>query len=189
MCESGHRSNHKSPSAQQPNTSPNHPFAPLILLSANNGLIRVDYVYNDEDINADTRDFSQVLSLVTEWQAGPWGLRTDLSAGKGYAQQSDVWGVVLLPYYDFNPRIQTVLRYTYVGSADDNGVRLPRYEDEIVDGRGNEYNEIYAGLNVYFYGHKLKWQTGLEYAAMKDDANDGGEFKGWGLSTGLRLYW
>lgn len=30
------------------------------------GLIRVDYLYNDEDIEADTRDFSQVLSLVSE---------------------------------------------------------------------------------------------------------------------------
>ena len=94
-----------------------------------------------------------------------------------------------MPYYGFNPRIQAVLRYTYVSSADDNGVRLPRYENKIVDGRGNEYDELYAGLNVYFYGHKLKWQTGLEYASMKDDANDGGEYEGWGLSTGLRLYW
>ena len=155
----------------------------------NNGIIRVDYVYNDEDINADTRDFSQVLSLVTKWGTGLWGLWTDLSAGKGYAEQSDVWGVVLMPFYDFNPRIQVVLRYTYLSSADDNGLRLPRYEGRIVDGRGNEYNEFYAGLNVYFYGHKFKWQTGFEYASMKDDAEDGGEYKGWGLSTGLRLYW
>jgi phosphate-selective porin OprO/OprP len=42
---------------------------------------------------------------------------------------------------------------------------------------------------VYFYGHKFKWQTGLQYASMKDDADDGGEYKGWGLSTGLRFYW
>ena len=155
----------------------------------NKGIIRVDYVYNDEDINADTRDFSQILSLVTKWETGQWGLWTDLSAGKGYAEQSDVWGVVLMPFYDFNPRIQVVLRYTYLSSADNNGLRLPRYEDRIVDGRGKEYNEFYAGLNVYFYGHKFKWQTGFEYASMKDDAEDGGEHKGWGLSTGLRLYW
>jgi phosphate-selective porin OprO/OprP len=81
------------------------------------------------------------------------------------------------------------LRYTYVSSAGDNGVRLTRYADRMVNGRGNEYNEIYAGLNVYFYGQKLKWQTGLEYASMEDDANDGGEYRGWGLSTGLRMYW
>lgn len=40
-----------------------------------------------------------------------------------------------------------------------------------------------------FFLHKLEWQTGLEYASTKDDANDGGKFKGWGLSTGLRMYW
>jgi len=155
----------------------------------NNGLIRVDYVYNDEDINAATRDFSQVVSLVTQWGTGPWGLWTDLSAGKGYAEQSDVWGVVLMPFYDFNPRVQVVLRYTYLNSAEDNGLRLPRYEGKITDGRGNEYREIYTGLNVFFYGHKLKWQTGFEYGSMKDDPDDSGEYKGWGLSTGLRLYW
>jgi len=64
---------------------------------------------------------------------------------------------------------------------------LSRYEDRIAVGRGNEYSELYVGLNVFFDGHELKWQTGLEYASMKDDADDGGEYRGWGLSTGLRL--
>jgi phosphate-selective porin OprO/OprP len=153
------------------------------------GSIRVDYVYNDEDPDAATADFSQVLSLVTQWRYGPWGVRTDLAGGAGYAGQSDVWGLVLMPSFDFTPRIQTVLRYTYMRSAGDNGLRLTRYADEIVPGEGNEYNEIYAGVNVFFYGHKLKWQTGLEYDAMRDDANDGGEYSGWGLSTGLRISW
>lgn len=153
------------------------------------GLIRVDYVYNDEDVNADTRDFSQVLSLVTQWEIGPWGLWTDISAGKGYAEQSDVWGMALLPFYNFNKHIQTVLRYTYISSKDDNGLRLGRYEREIVEGRGNEYNEIYGGINIYFYGQKFKWQTGLQYTTMEDDADDEGKYEGWGLSTGLRLYW
>jgi len=153
------------------------------------GLIRIDYVYNEEDINAATRDFSQILSLATKWETGPWGLWADLSAGKGYAEQSDVWGVVLMPFYNFNPYIQVVMRYTYLNSADDNGLRLPRYEGKITDGRGNEYSEIYAGLNVFFYGHKFKWQTGLEYASMRDGADDEGEYTGWGVNTGLRLYW
>jgi phosphate-selective porin OprO/OprP len=153
------------------------------------GLIRIDYVYNDEHTKAGTRDFSQVLSLVSTWEAEHWGVRTDLSAGKGYATQSDVWGVVLMPSYRFDSRLQAVLRYTFISSAQGNGVRLTRYADRIVHGRGNEYDEIYMGVNVYFYGHKLKWQTGLEYATMADEANDGGEYRGWGLSTGLRMYW
>ena len=158
-------------------------------LKLDKGLIRVDYVYNDEDVNADTRDFSQVLSLVTQWEIGSWGVWTDISAGKGYAEQSDVWGMALLPFYNFNKHIQTVLRYTYISSKDDNGLRLGRYEREIVEGRGNEYNEIYGGINIYFYGQKFKWQTGLQYTTIKDDADDGGKYDGWGLSTGLRFYW
>jgi phosphate-selective porin OprO/OprP len=151
--------------------------------------IRLDYVYNSEDANAATRDFSNVLSLVTTWDFEPWGVRTDLSTGTGYGGQSDVWGVVVMPYYDFNRHIQAVLRYTYVSSAENNGVRLTRYANRVVTGRGDEYNEFYAGVNVYFYGHKLKWQSGVEYASMDDDANDGGEYEGWQLITGLRLYW
>ena len=152
-------------------------------------VIRLDYVYNDEHPNSATRPFSNVLSLVTLWKFDSWGVRTDLSAGKGFAAQSDVWGAVVMPYYDFNRHIQAVARYTHLRSVDDNGVRLARYEDRVVSGRGNEYNEILAGVNVYFYGHKLKWQTGVEYASMKDDANDGGEYRGWEFITGLRLYW
>jgi phosphate-selective porin OprO/OprP len=94
-----------------------------------------------------------------------------------------------MPFYDFNSHIQGVLRYTYLRSENENGLRLSRYDSRIVTDRGNEYNEIYAGFNVYFYGHKFKWQTGLQYTHMKDDADDGGKYKGWGLSTGLRLSW
>ena len=158
-------------------------------LELDNATIRVDYVYNQEDENANTRDFSQVLSLVTKWEEGDWGLWTDVSAGRGYASQSDLWGVALMPFYDITQHIQLVLRYTYLKSDDNNGLRMGRYENEIVKSRGDEYNEIYSGLNVFFYGHKLKWQTGLQYSTMKDSAGDGGEYEGWGLSTGLRVSW
>ena len=153
------------------------------------GLIRIDYVYNQENVNSGTRDFSQVLSLVTKWQGGEWGLWTDLSGGRGYAEQSDVWGLVLMPFYDFNSRYQALLRLTFVTSDGPNGVRLPRYVDRIVEGTGDEYSEIYLGFNAFFYGHKFKWQTGLEYGVMDDSTDDGGEYKGWGFSTGLRLSW
>ena len=119
---------------------------------------------------------------------GPWNLHTDLALGDGYFGQSDLWGVVLMPFYDVSEIIQFIGRYTYL-SSDQNSLVLNRYEDQIVQGKGDKYHEIYAGLNVYFYGHKLKWQTGLQYSKMRDKANDGGEYKGWGLTTGLRLSW
>jgi hypothetical protein len=45
------------------------------------------------------------------------------------------------------------------------------------------------------YGHRFKCQTGLQYASMDDRADiddradDGGEHEGWGLTSGLRIYW
>jgi phosphate-selective porin OprO/OprP len=178
-------------------------------LNMDDALLRVDWVHNEdadevEDLDKNgTRDFEQVLTLATKWEKNGWGLWTDLTAGKGLAPQSDVIGLALMPFYSFNEHHQIVLRYTYLSSDEDNGVRLGRYENRIVDtdlqtddgsaifgnDRGNLYNEFYAGYNLFFYGHKLKWQTGLQYTNMEDDANDGGEYAGWGLTTGLRMYW
>jgi phosphate-selective porin OprO/OprP len=156
-------------------------------LGFKNATLRLDYVNTDEHPGAAEMD--QVISLVSEWEQHQWGLRTDISAGKGTADQSDLWGLVLMPFYKLDDRLQLVFRYTYIKSKDPNGVRLTRYEREITKARGDQYTEYFGGINVFLYGHKLKWQTGLEYANMKDEANDGGAYDGWGVSTVLRMYW
>lgn len=158
-------------------------------LGLDKALVRLDYVYNERDPLNNTRDFSNVVSLWSQWELHRWGMWTDLAAGKGYYGQSDLWGLSAMPFYNLSERLQLVLRYTLMESDSDNGIRHGRYEGRIAGGRGDDYQEIYAGVNVFLYGHKLKWQTGLEYARMKDDADDGGEFDGWGFSTGLRAYW
>ena len=158
-------------------------------LGLDNAAVRVDYVHNKEDERAETRDFGQVLSFVTQWQRGNWGLWTDLSVGDGYADQSDVWGFVVMSSHDVTRGTQLILRYTFLKSTDENGVRLGRYEREIEEERGDAYSEIYGGLNVYFYDHKFKWQTGLQYTDMNDEADDGGAYEGWGLTTALRMSW
>ena len=71
----------------------------------------------------------------------------------------------------------------------DNGIRFARYENALESGRGDEYNEFYFGVNKYFYGHKLKWQTGVQYTTMDDNADDGGDYDGWGVTTGIRISW
>jgi phosphate-selective porin OprO/OprP len=158
-------------------------------LGLDKALVTLDYVYNDKDPDANTREFGHVISVSSRWQAANWGLQTDLSAGDGYYDQEDVWGLVLMPYYSFTGMTQLVLRYTYLDSDGANGLRLNRYENRAVSGRGDEYNEYFAGMNLFFYGHKFKWQTGLQYTTMDDAADDGGEYDGWGLTTGLRFYW
>lgn len=156
---------------------------------ADRAILQIDYVYNDKDPHADTRDFSQVVSLTGKWERGKWGVWGDLAYGDGYYDQEDVRGLVLMPFYSFTPRWQLVLRATRLDSDGDNGLRLNRYESSVVSGRGDEYREAFAGVNLFLYGHKLKWQNGLRYTSMEDAAGDGGEYRGWGLISGLRLSW
>ncbi|MFV8816921.1 porin [Haliea sp. E17] len=158
-------------------------------LAVDEALVRFDYVSNQAHRDSNTREFSDALSLSSQWQANRLGLRTDLGWGKGYFEQSDIWGFVVMPFYDLDERWQILARYTCLSSADDNGLRLGRYENAIVSGRGDEYTEYYLGLNLFFYGQKFKWQTGLQYTEMEDAADDGGDYRGWGLTSGIRIYW
>jgi phosphate-selective porin OprO and OprP len=76
-----------------------------------------------------------------------------------------------------------------LGSDDPNGLLLGTYENRIVRGRGDKYNELYLGANYFFYGQKLKLQTGLQLADMNDRAQDGGGYSGASWTTGLRVGW
>jgi phosphate-selective porin OprO/OprP len=161
-------------------------------LNAKQALLRFNYVYNAPQGTSRqfaNRPLEQIGSINFVFDREKWGVWTDLSGGLGYEQASDVWGASILPYYNFSRNFQLVTRYTFVRSIDENGVRLPRYENQFVSGRGDEFQEIYLGLNWYLYGHKLKLQTGVDYAHMADRANDGGTYNGWQWTTGLRLYW
>jgi len=95
-----------------------------------------------------------------------------------------------MPYYTINEHLQVVFRYTCLKSDRPDGIRFNRYESFPTNGRrGDEYQEFYLGLNWYLYGHKLKLQTGVQYATMEDSARNGGDFEGWSWTTGLRVTW
>ncbi len=163
-------------------------------LGADEAVLALDYVYNEDTPTSPAlftnRTLEHVVSLNFLMEKDDFGFRGDVSTGSGYANQADVWGFTLMPYYNFTDKLQGVFRYTYLHSNDDNGVRFARYESNPMSGaRGDEYQEAYLGLNYYLYGHKLKLQTGLQYVTMNDDANDGGEFDGLAWTTGLRISW
>ena len=177
-------------------------------LGAKKALLRADVVYNDPNTQSNTtKNFSWIESVNFEYDAGRWGFSTDLAAGNGSLGQSDVWGAVVMPWFNITEKLQVVGRYTYISSDDPNGLGFTRYENtsaintdafgniktdkfgKASTQKGNEYNEAYIGLNYYVYGHKLKLQTGLDYAWMQDSKNDGGKFHGWTWTTGLRISW
>jgi phosphate-selective porin OprO and OprP len=159
-------------------------------LGAKEALLRANYVYQNPDPdNTFTRQLQHMVSVNFKFEDDRWGVRTDVSSAAGYLGQSDLWGLMLMPFYNVTPKFQIVGRETFLKSSDPNGVRLATYENTVVGGRGDRYQEIYLGANYYFYGHKLKLQAGGEWGEMNDRANDGGAYSGFSFVTGLRVSW
>ncbi len=159
-------------------------------LDAREALLTGNYVYQNPDRdNTFTRQLEHIGSINFRFEDGHWGTRADFSTASGYLGQSGMWAVQGMPFYNVTDKLQAVGRYTYIKSDDPNGVRLATYESRIVTGRGDEYNEVYLGANYYFYGHRLKLQSGIQFEDMNDRANDGGAFSGVSWTTGLRVGW
>lgn len=159
-------------------------------LGAEEALLTGNYVYqNPDENNTFTRQLHHIGSINFRFLTERWGARADLSAASGYLGQSDLWGIQLMPFVNITDNLQFVVRYTGLNSEEPNGVRLATYESRVVADRGDEYNELYLGGSYYFYGHRLKLQTGLQFADMNDSADDGGEYSGVAWTTGLRVGW
>jgi phosphate-selective porin OprO/OprP len=149
-----------------------------------------NYLYQHPDPNNTfTQRLEHIASLNFRFEAEHWGVRYDVATGTGYLGQSDLWALIAMPFVNITDKLQAVVRYTFIDSADPNGVRLATYENKIVTGRGDEYKELYLGANYFFYGHKLKLQSGVQFADMNDVALDGGSYSGVSWTTGLRVGW
>lgn len=164
--------------------------------SHDRAFLRLDYLLQGADPQnatgkpaAFTRDHAQVCSLNFQYERGPWALGVDLAASEGRGAQSDLRGLEVMPSYAFDADWQLVFRYTLLDSALADGLRFTRYESAVNPGRGDHYEECYWGLNRYFYGHRLKWMFGLQHTTMKDVAANGGAYRGWGVSSGFRVWW
>jgi phosphate-selective porin OprO and OprP len=159
-------------------------------LGVKQALLRADYVYNQPDPgNTFTRSLENVGALVFLLDNKKWGFGADVAYGTGYGGQGDIWGFNVMPWYNITDNLQVVARYTYLNSDDNNSIRFSRYESFQTSGRGDEYSEIYGGLNYYICGHKLKLQTGVAYTTMHDRAGERGDYAGWSWTTGLRVSW
>ena len=163
-------------------------FAPT--LEVKEALLTGNYVYQHPDSNNTfTRQLDHIGSINFRFEDTKWGARADLSTAAGYLGQSGMWAFQGMPFVNVTDKFQVVGRYTLVESDSANGIRLATYESRVVAGRGDEYKELYLGANYYFYGHKLKLQSGLQFADMNDRVNDGGDYSGVAWTTGLRVGW
>ncbi len=169
------------------------------------GTLHLDYLYNNgnEDNNA-FEPYESIISLWHDGQKGALGFGIDLTAADGVDDQSDVFGLTLLPTYNLvqnlivaGDNLQLALRYHYASSNDDYGLEFNnRYEQPVTSGSGDSYNSWYIGLNYYLYQQKLKLMTGIEYFKMSGVAGDAEEntitgdssVDGWNFISGVRLY-
>jgi phosphate-selective porin OprO/OprP len=150
--------------------------------------IGLHYMWQDEDDENDGfADYEHLVSLNSDNKWRNVGLQTDLIYAIGYAGVSDVFGLVVLPYYDINDGLRLVARYQYATADSSDGLRLQsRYERPAVeDGsstRGDDYHAIYAGLNWYICGENLKLMTGIEWSGLGGKA----DYDGYTFFTGVR---
>ena len=153
--------------------------------------LRLDFMFQEDNGNDDVEDFSDwnaAYSFVTKWENNDWYFWTDLSFAD--RKNGDVWGLQLMPFYDITDKTQVIFCYTHLDSSGDNQLRGSRWKDRLDRGeyRGDDLTEYFFGLNHFFYGHKLKWQNGLQYTQL-DEAEGSKEFEGWGFTTAFRISW
>ncbi len=157
-------------------------------LGMDNALIRLDYVNQEQDVTNKTPHHKNVASLVAKFEKGNLHLWADLSLSDGYGSQNDLIGLQLMPFYDITDRTQVVFRYTYLKSCDGDSIRLSKYEKDLFGVKGNEASEMFLGVNHFLYGHKLKWQNGIQYTEMDRESGNQG-YNGWGFTSGIRISW
>ena len=147
--------------------------------------------------------FTDSLALTNDITMGRFALTTDILYGFGYSgtaeqankavalNQSDVFGISLIPSYFIADGLQVVGQLQVATSTDPNGLSLyNRYEKwapvpkpgKPGKDAGNTYTSGYLGLNYYLYGHKLKLMSGLEYSHL-----GGGDYNGYTFLSGLRF--
>jgi phosphate-selective porin OprO/OprP len=159
-------------------------------LGVKEALLSANYVHQAADRdNTFTRALEDIVSINLKLEATRWGMRTDLSTAAGYLGQRDLTAFTAMPYYNATDRLQLVTRYTLIDSDGPNGILLGAYENRVVRGRGDRFTELHLGANYFFYGHKLKLQSGVQVADMRDRANDGGVYSGVSWVSGLRIGW
>ena len=149
------------------------------------------YLYNDDEANNNAAPYRHSFSNSLVFGGdGPLTVGTDLIYANGF--EDDAYGLVILPTYDINDKLQLVGRYQYAHGENDSLRAQSRYERRVPNitdgGHGEDYHAVYLGANYYICDHRLKLMAGVEYSDLQDDAGDGGDFEGWTVFTGVRMH-
>ena len=142
------------------------------------------------------------LSLVNRVGNGPWALHSTLAWGSNGDQVSvnregDCRGIILMPmYWIKDDKLKLVGRYLYQKADRSEGLKLnSRYvsisgkRDSVLDvnnGRGDEHQALYLGINYYLCGENLKIISGIQHDELKSAGTN--QFRGWTVGSSIRLW-
>lgn len=140
--------------------------------------------------------------MVNRIGNGPWALHSTVAWGDNGEQatpnrEGSFSGVVLMPMYWINDKkLKIVARYLYQQADQPEGLKLnSRYiplsdrRDNSIDlnnGRGDEQQAFYLGLNYYSCGEKLKLISGIQHDELKSEGET--QFRGWTVASSIRLW-
>lgn len=158
--------------------------------AAAGGNVNLDFLYNDVSMSdVDGFGFEWGASAAYTTKVGNWEVMANILFGERHDGDS-VYGFVLMPStYLIEDRLEFVARYQYAGSDDDNLRLTSRYARRAggaLGARGDSNHTLYAGLNWYLCGHNAKFQTGLEYETLENEAGDDADAMTWWFA--YRMY-
>ena len=154
-------------------------------LGYDQAMIRFDLMVQDED-QMKYKDWKSAYAIVTKWKKEKFHFWSDLNFAN--RENGDAFGLQLMPFYDLTDKTQAIFCYTFLDSSNSDQLKPSKWERSLANRKGNELSEYFFGLNHFFYGHKLKWQSGLQYTDMKSVAANN-QYDGWGFTTALRISW
>lgn len=142
------------------------------------------------------------VSFVNRLGNGPWSLHSTLAFGDNGDQvnlnrEGSFGGLVLMPMYWLKEnKLKLVVRYLFQEADESQGLKLnSRYvpladtRDNSIDlnnGRGDQHQSFYLGLNYYLCGENLKLVSGIQH----DDLSASGstQYRGWTIGSSIRVW-
>ena len=160
--------------------------------------------------NADSTDPFERLAAGIEWSTstafvygqGPWqflveGVYGENSKEGPASRGGDYWGFVFLPsIWLVEDKLEGVVRYTFQGAENPEGIRLngryarradSKFADvDLLGGRGDEHHSIYLGLKYHFCKDNIHALIGVEYDDINRDGRD--IYEGCSILATFRTY-
>ncbi|MCP5534677.1 MAG: hypothetical protein H7A51_00410 [Akkermansiaceae bacterium] len=143
------------------------------------GNVNLDFLYNDISMgDVDGFGFEWGTSAAYTTTVGDWEIMANILYGERHDGDA-VYGLVIMPStFLIEDRLEFVARYQYAASDDDHlklSSRYARRADDVggkgsFGAKGSENHTLYAGLNYYLCGHNSKFQVGLEYETLENEA-------------------